>query len=60
MSSARVDERRGLGRMASFLGASVATLLVWATVGVNARARWVPAESLAYRERERSGIGAES
>ncbi|HME69549.1 MAG TPA: phosphatase PAP2 family protein, partial [Myxococcota bacterium] len=26
--------------MASFLGASVATLLVWATVGVNARARW--------------------
>src|SRR5271157_1245577 len=46
--------------MASFLGASVATLLVWATVGVNARARWAPAESLAYRERERSGIGAES
>jgi membrane-associated phospholipid phosphatase len=44
--------------MASFLGASIATLLVWATVGVHARAR--ASEAPAYREEERGRVGAES
>ncbi|HKE12306.1 MAG TPA: phosphatase PAP2 family protein [Myxococcota bacterium] len=46
--------------MGSFLGASVATLLVWATVGVNPRARWVPATHPHYGERERGSVGAGS
>jgi membrane-associated phospholipid phosphatase len=46
--------------MASFLGASVATLLVWATVGMNPRAKWARAETGSYQGRERSRIGAES
>jgi membrane-associated phospholipid phosphatase len=46
--------------MGSFLGASMATLLVWATVGVNPRARQVAAPSPPYGERERGSIGAES
>jgi len=46
--------------MASFLGASVGTLLVWATVGVKARAGWAPAGTAAYRAAEDTRIGAES
>jgi len=46
--------------MASFLGISIATLLVWASGGVKTRTREVSSEASNYRGTERGGIGAES
>jgi membrane-associated phospholipid phosphatase len=46
--------------MASFLGVSIPTLLVWATGGMGARSGWASAETTAYGGAEASRIGVES